>query len=75
MKSGRKVGQQKVNGDKMILNLTCLRDTGIMRSHQNLTKQTGIQLPRAGLAKRYCKELICNSQIPHKIIDAPSSSR
>ena len=71
MKSGRKVGQQEVNDDEM----TCLRDTGIMRSHQNLTKQTGIQLPRAGLAKRYCKELICNSQIPHKIIDAPSSSR
>ena len=47
MKSGRKVGQQKVNDDEMVLNLTCLSDTGIMHSHQNLTKQTKIQLPCA----------------------------
>ena len=72
MKSGRKVGQQKVNDDEIVLILIYLRDTGIMRSHQNLTKQSRIQLPRA---KRYCKKFICNSQIPHKIIDAPSSSR
>ena len=43
MKSGHKVGQQRVNGDEMVLNLTCLRDTGIMRSDQNLTKQTKIR--------------------------------
>ena len=49
MKSGCKVG---VNGDEMVLNLTCLSDTGIMRSHQNLMKQMKIWLPRTSLSKR-----------------------